>query len=65
MYDREDAPDLVCKVSNLSCRSVTFVMFSLMIPTVSSICCWIAAVLGLTGGPDGLGEEPLRAIYGS
>jgi hypothetical protein len=43
-------------------------MFSLMIPTVSSICAWMAAVFGFPardGSPEGFEDEPPRGRYGS
>jgi len=56
---------LSCSWSSRSPRSATFVMLSLMIPTVSSICCWIAAVLELPAWPGGFDAEPPRGRYGS
>jgi len=52
-----NVPVLSCSWSSLSPRSATFVMLSRMIPTVSSIWAWIAAVLGFPP-PGGLEEEP-------
>ena len=60
----DDEPVLSCSWSSLSPRSATFVMFSRMMPTVSSICCWIAAVFELPA-PAGFEEEPPRGRYGS
>ena len=56
---RNYEPVLSCSWSSLSPRSATFVMFSRMMPTVSSICCWIAAVFELPA-PAGFEEEPPR-----
>ena len=60
-----DPPVLSCNWSSLSPRSATFVIFSLMIPTVSSICCWIAAVLALPCEGPGVAPPPFRGRYGS
>lgn len=59
---------LSCSWSSRSPLSATFVMLSLIIPTVSSICCWIAAVLELPADGPGAAPpaaEPLRGRYGS
>ncbi len=58
------APVLSWSWSSLSPRSATFVMFSLMMPTVSSICAWMAAVFEFPA-PAGFEEEPPRGKYGS
>lgn len=50
---------LSCNVSNLSPRSATLLMFSRMMPTVSSICACMAAVF------DGAEEEEEDGTYGS
>ena len=42
-----NSPVLSCSESNLSPLSATFVMFSLIMPTVSSICACMAAVFAL------------------
>lgn len=61
-----NVPVLSCSWSSLSPRSATFVMLSLIMPTVSSICCWIAAVLELpAAGAEGFAAEPPRGRYGS
>lgn len=55
------SPVLSCRDSNRSPRSATFVMFSLMIPTVSSIWAWMAAVFAFPWlGPAEGAEEPFR-----
>jgi hypothetical protein len=55
--------------SSRSPLSATLVMFSLMIPTVSSICCWMAAVFALPlpvlDSPPPGAPEPGRGTYGS
>lgn len=52
-------PVLSCSESSRSPLSATLVMFSLIMPTVSSICAWMAAVFGFAfDPPDGFEEEP-------
>lgn len=56
-----DAPVLSCSESRRSPRSATLVMLSRMMPTVSSIWAWMAAVFALPWlGPAAGAPAPLR-----
>jgi len=61
LFQWQYSPVLSCSDSNRSPRSATFVMFSLMMPTVSSIWAWIAAVFAFPWlGPAEGAEESCR-----
>ncbi len=66
-WQTKDLPVLSCSESSLSPRSATLVMFSLIMPTVSSICAWMAAVFAFPwlGPAPGFAPEPFRGRYGS